>query len=592
MDVDLPVWTIRPNWAQGVLERLEWLTDVLASDTGVEQRRAVRLSPRRSFEITVNPTRADRAYLDLVLHRLGSAEWLFPLWHDQAVLTAAAQPVVPNPPNAPVVQPLAFDNTFREFRDGDYAILYRSTFEWEVVEIASQDDNGLKLTQPLDTAWPRGTQVYPLRRATVQADTALKALTSRVGESVLLFQLNEANDYAEGVGDAMVLYDGSPLLTIEPNRSQTIDLTHTRLYDEADGELGLRYRTDDAGRAFQVQSHNWMIQGREAHSAFRSFLYTLRGRQRMVWLPSFNDDVMLTDGAEATDQFVDIENIGMSYVGGGSPVPGRARLWTGKEVVRIAAVVPLVGGEEERLGLAAPLTEDYAPGASWGFLDAYRLDQDTIELHHHTDSDGTMECAAGFKAFSNVRDDDGSNFLPIFLANKNQLPCGTPGFSGLSWQIPCLTGGSSCNCQDPPDQVYQFGAVAGNLYQVRLRVRGVVETRNYSGGEVFGDSGRCIKNATGGAPPTYNIYALEVSDPPATYYLNHGPGGENFLTVLNYIVTIPVDGSATIKLTARVLDAAQIANNNNAVAPNDDPDLPIVVGQPFQGQFLQIDGSV
>ena len=57
---DLPVWTIRPNWKGGILERLEWLTDVLASDTGVEQRRSVRPTPRRSFEITVNPTRNER----------------------------------------------------------------------------------------------------------------------------------------------------------------------------------------------------------------------------------------------------------------------------------------------------------------------------------------------------------------------------------------------------------------------------------------------------------------------------------------------------------------------------------------------------
>src|SRR3546814_9546243 len=78
-----PVWSIRPNWREGVLERLEWLTDVLSSTIGVEQRRALRVSPRRYIEITVNPTGNERSFLDLVLHKMGSDKWLFPLWWDQ-----------------------------------------------------------------------------------------------------------------------------------------------------------------------------------------------------------------------------------------------------------------------------------------------------------------------------------------------------------------------------------------------------------------------------------------------------------------------------------------------------------------------------
>ena len=240
MDTDLPVWTIRPNWAQGVTERLEWLTDVLSSDYGDEQRRSVRISPRRSFEITMNPTRNQRTFLDLMMHRLGSEEWLAPIWHDQAALTAA---VVATGTRLPI------DNTYREFLDGGLALVFKDAFTWEVVSVVTQDDTGLDLDIALDGGWPARTKVYPLRRMLIETDTKLSALTSRVGESQVLFTVNEPNDFPE-VMPADLVYAGRPILWPPPDRSQAIDTTHVRLFDEADGQIGLRYRTDDAGRAF------------------------------------------------------------------------------------------------------------------------------------------------------------------------------------------------------------------------------------------------------------------------------------------------------------------------------------------------------
>ncbi|ECV8069637.1 hypothetical protein ABQ22_25065, partial [Salmonella enterica subsp. enterica serovar Typhimurium] len=47
-----PVFLPLPNWKDGVTERIEWQTDVMISESGAEQRRPIRLHPRRSFEAT------------------------------------------------------------------------------------------------------------------------------------------------------------------------------------------------------------------------------------------------------------------------------------------------------------------------------------------------------------------------------------------------------------------------------------------------------------------------------------------------------------------------------------------------------------
>lgn len=415
MTPDFPVWTIRPNWRGGILERLEWLTDVMPSITGSEQRRALRLSPRRFVEITVNPTNQERAFLDLVLHSLGSNRWLFPLWFDQGQLAAGA---------SLGGNRVEFDNTYREHRTGGLALLYADAFTWEVISIGDQDDDGLDLDVVLDRAWPVGTQIFPLRLTQIAAGTSLEALTSRVGESVLLFQVVEADDHNEAAPSDLT-FEGLPVLVAPPNRSQSISLDHVRLAYDRDNQTGLPYRTDPAGRAFQVQSHTWLKRGRQAQAEFRDFLYWMRGRQRAMWLPSFNEDIVLSRNSALASTNLDIKKIGYSYAGGGAVIPGRdVVLIGGVTPARITALGVPLAAAEERLRVGAGLSAAVTAGTPGAFLSPARCNQDSIEITHHADNDGAMECSLSFHTFKNARNASGTIFAPIPAAVESSTPCG------------------------------------------------------------------------------------------------------------------------------------------------------------------------
>lgn len=415
-----PVWSIRPNWREGVLERLEWLTDVLTSSTGVEQRRALRLSPRRYVEITVNPTKNERSFLDLVTHKLGSDEWLFPLWFDQAKLSADVELGDLR---------VGFDNTYREFETGGFALLFKDAFTWEVISIADQDDNGLDLDVVLDADWPSGTKVYPLRLARLATDTSIDALTTTVGESVLLFQMIQANDYAETEPDALT-FEAMPVIVTPPNRSQSITLDHVRLSSERDNSTGIPYRTDPAERAFQVQGHSWIKTGRKEQSEFREFLYWMRGRQRALWLPSFNEDFVAARNSALASTNLDIQKIGYAYAGSGEIVPGRdVVLIGGTTPARITDIGAPQAAGEERLRIGAGLAAAVTAGTPGSFMSPSRLNQDVVELLHHADSDGPMECSLTFQSFKDSRDASGTIYFPIPVTAPDALICGYPGTS-------------------------------------------------------------------------------------------------------------------------------------------------------------------
>ena len=414
-DADLPVWTIKPNWANGITERLSWLTDILASSYGTEQRRALRLSPRREFEMTFNPIDDARSYFDLFLHRLGSLEFMAPLFHDRGRLSAAI--------NVGAVT-VPFDTTYREFAVGDLAILIGDDpFTFDKVEITAKTDADITVAAGgVVRDWPKGASIYPLRRSRISQESMFSALTNRVGEASLQFQLNQANDIADE-GAWAVIYGDYPILLDKPNRRENLDLSYLRNSLILDNEHGLRELADDAGRAFTISANSYMMVGRAEHWAFRQMLYRLRGAQAAIWVPSFNRDFELSQDRLAADAVLDIKQIGYSYTGGA--VSGRAHVLIDDSVTaEINGTGAALSASEERLTLAAALGTDLPTGSFGSFLETCRLSDDTVEIKHYTDTSGAAECQLNFRSFRDERVAVDAPFVtPTDVMNAD--PCGS-----------------------------------------------------------------------------------------------------------------------------------------------------------------------
>lgn len=414
-DADLPVWTIKPNWDEGVTERLSWLTDVLASTYGTEQRRALRLSPRREFEMKFNPVDQVRSYFDLWLHRMGSFEFMVPLFHDSGRMTAAA---------AIGAVTIFLDTTYREFEADGFAILIGDDpFTFDKVSISAVAADRLTVTG-VTQAWPAGTRVHPLRRSRLSDESQAAAITNRVGEATLQFQLNQANDIDdEGVWDT--IYAGYPVIENAPNRRENIDLTFNRNTLLLDNDLGLRVLNDDAGRAFTLQVDNRMMTGRAEHWAFRQMLYRLRGQQGGIWLPTFNRDIELSRAALTTDNFINIKKIGYAYTGG--RIDGRDHIMLpGGHCSAISSLGGAPTAAEEHLALSAPLGTAWPAGTFASFMDVCRLASDDIEIKHHTDTDGVAESNLSFRSFRDPRTPPSVIDSPIPSVSKVFAMCGAP----------------------------------------------------------------------------------------------------------------------------------------------------------------------
>jgi Glycosyl hydrolase family 10 len=170
--------------------------------------------------------------------------------------------------------------------------------------------------------------------------------------------------------------------------------------------------------------------------------------------------------------------------------------------------------------------------------------------------------------------------------------------SGLRLEVPCkgpkFNEGELCHWDpallqtvDPQwkmkrEIVRTFGGTPGALYDVVLHIRGVVEPKNFTGGIV-----KEQHLQIGGTPvvDNYNLYNIKVSDPPATYTVNrHESKTDHFVFPIDYTITVPIRGAATVTVGAYDANDISIANYKALVVPGAPP-----APDAFDGQFFQID---
>jgi hypothetical protein len=182
--------------------------------------------------------------------------------------------------------------------------------------------------------------------------------------------------------------------------------------------------------------------------------------------------------------------------------------------------------------------------------------------------------------------------------NHTAMESPAASLAGLRLELPCqgekMSGGTECHWDtsllqtaDPQwklkrEIVRQFAGRSGALYDVSLHVRGVVEPKNFTGGEVRQQHFQIGGTA---AEDHYNFYSIKVSDPAATYTVNrHQDKVGHFTFVLDYQVTIPIRAGATVTVGEYDSNDIAIANHQHLVVPGIPP-----APAAFDGQFFQID---
>lgn len=389
-----PVFPFAPNWREPVVETLAWYTDVMQADTGFEQRRAMRLTPRRSFEATFSAWGERRSFLDLWLNRLaGGDSCLMPVWPEGAAVEVTSG-----------VDVLDFDTAGRGFRDGGTAIVLGST-PWDVHASTIEDltPSGITLTDPLP--FSGSAVVYPAMLARQSQIGTISRLTSGAAEVTLQFESVEASPDGADLGDLDV-YRGDPVLG-RWNQREVQDIEHSWSWELIDHIVGKTFRRTLQDRALSRQSLMWTAVGPVERDAVRSFLYALKGRAGAFWLPTFNEDTALAAAAAGGSATLIVQRCGYAETNG--IVSGKHNIAVrhasgSSSYHEVTNATVDAGGATETWGIYPTLPSACAAGTVCEFMDLARLDQDSLTLTHYGDVAGAMEVSASCRTYEPRQD--------------------------------------------------------------------------------------------------------------------------------------------------------------------------------------------
>lgn len=399
---DFPVWSFPPNWNGEVTETLSWVTDIMQSPTGSEQRRTMRLWPRRTFEFGVAVSGKDRTLLAGMLLNFSTDDWYLPIWHEPLVLERA---ISENDTNISLVGIGDTDIPISKL----IFITNGDPNEFEILTVANQNNLGMNLVGKTDRDWPIGSVIYPVTWGSLTDSVSLKKVTSNLATGNVRFQESRPTTSRSHKPDQFLttIYKGYPVLDIAPDEVNPLDQNYDLITSRLDNLTSIPMIRNDAKRAFAITKHNWVLKGRVEHGQFMNTLEALRGRAKPLWVPTFMDDLEIIASVTPGDSAIKVANSG--YARAGNVIPDHEHIMIerldGSRFFRKIVATNTQSNGTENMMLDQPIGSGFAKDQVLriSFMTLMRLNHDEVSIVHKTDTFGVSEIAMTLRSAPDTR---------------------------------------------------------------------------------------------------------------------------------------------------------------------------------------------
>lgn len=275
------------------VEELSWLTNVLVSNNGTEQRIRLRKHPRAFIKANYPISYKNIQKVDNNLFGWLSKQWACPIWSESQLVGSLNGSNIINIPTSYV-----------DIRVGGLVYIYDSNDVNETAEVESIYPSYITLKQPLINTY-NSAYVMPCRVGTIvgSPNKEFKGL-----DFILTLSFEFSDNLSLGNGSTPTQFENEDLYVERTLMGEQFEDNYTTRVDIVDYETGAVNRFSPWQNIKKKRTLKYIIQGLEEISIFKKWLHRRAGRHRPFWIPSFEDDVFVTQTTLIVDSVIIKDN--------------------------------------------------------------------------------------------------------------------------------------------------------------------------------------------------------------------------------------------------------------------------------------------
>lgn len=274
----------RLNWNQAVRVDYEFMTEIRTTRSGVEQREAVRQTPRvtLSYPFTVTADAADRIMRDMRAKTLDV--WSVPVPWRRARLAVAAT-------EASTSLRIAGAPFWAE--PGIFAVVRgaRAGQPVEAIRVVAVDGDELVTQEPLQSAYGEGASVHFAYPARLPEELRFQSVLPDVYSGLVALEVDPGVSPQPTLAGAIPRYRDSDVLLLRPNWRDGVEIGLVRTADRVDFGRGRIEVSDSVGFTNERRRLHVYAFDQESAEQMIGFFMRQKGRRGSFWAPSWSKDV-------------------------------------------------------------------------------------------------------------------------------------------------------------------------------------------------------------------------------------------------------------------------------------------------------------
>jgi hypothetical protein len=370
---------IEPN--DGIIETFEWQTDILQNYDGTDQRIALRVRPRRSFQVGLSLLNdEDRKALYDKLYKTAALTVIVPSYQYQSRLKAKTvigdNKLYTNPRRA-------------DLRENESLVIVTRSGEFFFYKIAEVFDDYVTITTSFSQVIAKGAIVAGGFSGRFPNKSSL-SMSNIQGSATLTVNIIDSRDQIPWPGGVTTLptINGKPFLNRNPlaidNAQEAFDIGLETI-DNGTGKP--QYYTSwpqpfiEGGRKYRIQS----LFDLDELDFWRTFLDHCRGQQRAFYTPTFRRDLVQVEGTVLLSTQVSVKGTDYATQYFGSPIYRYIQVETPQGTFEAEVSNVSNEGDHTVINFVDPIDSEFlgVNATRISYILLTRLSSDTVTLTHN-----------------------------------------------------------------------------------------------------------------------------------------------------------------------------------------------------------------